>query len=192
MIVDGATQPVALLEGAVDYALGSLLLVTEDDLRRATPCARWDVEALLHHMNDSLQALCDAIGAGSVELTAAAPVATGAKLVEALRTNGCRLLAVCSGGELRATSVIGDAPIDVDTVAATGAIEIAVHGWDLASGCGVDRPVPERLAQALLCVAGTVATDDDRPHRFAQARSVGPSAASRLLGHLGRDASWRP
>jgi uncharacterized protein (TIGR03086 family) len=189
MIIGRAAGPVALLGRAVDYAFGSLLLVTATDLPRATPCTRWDVEALLQHMNDSLLALCEAIGAGTVDLTVAPPVGTAADLVETLRTNGCRLRKVCAIGEFPATSTIGDVALDMDTVAEAGAVEITVHGWDVARGCGVDRPIPEPLAQALLGVAGSVATDEDRPHRFAAPLSLGPSAALRLLGHLGRNGA---
>src|SRR5690349_23901912 len=46
-----------LLERAIGYTLGSLLLVTPAAMTRPTPCADWDLGALLRHMDDSLAAL---------------------------------------------------------------------------------------------------------------------------------------
>ncbi|MEV0622470.1 hypothetical protein AB0I81_54775 [Nonomuraea sp. NPDC050404] len=51
---------VALLERSIDYALGSLRIVTPAALCRATPCADWNLLRLLEHMNDSLQTLNEA------------------------------------------------------------------------------------------------------------------------------------
>lgn len=51
---------VALLERAIDYALGSLRVVTPATLCRPTPCADWNLQHLLDHLADSLQTLNDA------------------------------------------------------------------------------------------------------------------------------------
>ncbi|MEV0823984.1 hypothetical protein [Nonomuraea rubra] len=54
------TAGVALLERAIDYALGSLRVVTPAALCRPTPCAAWNLQRLLHHLGDSLQTLHEA------------------------------------------------------------------------------------------------------------------------------------
>ncbi|MFB4266008.1 hypothetical protein [Nonomuraea sp. GTA35] len=66
------TAGVALLERAIDYALGSLRIVTPAALCRPTPCAAWNLHQLLHHLDDSLQALHEA---------AAGHIRTGPELV---------------------------------------------------------------------------------------------------------------
>ena len=50
----------------------SLRLVTPEAMSNPTPCQRWDLRALLLHMNDSLLALHEAIAAEHVELEPAA------------------------------------------------------------------------------------------------------------------------
>jgi len=48
-----------LLAESARYALGSLTGARDEDLGRATPCAGWDLEHLLHHFADSLAALTE-------------------------------------------------------------------------------------------------------------------------------------
>ncbi|UBU15030.1 DinB family protein [Nonomuraea gerenzanensis] len=54
------TAGVALLERAIDYALGSLRIVSPAALCRPTPCAAWNLQQLLHHLGDSLDTLNEA------------------------------------------------------------------------------------------------------------------------------------
>jgi hypothetical protein len=46
-----------LLEIAIGYAVGSLSCVTPGSLSYPTPCAAWDLGALLEHVCDSLRGL---------------------------------------------------------------------------------------------------------------------------------------
>jgi uncharacterized protein (TIGR03086 family) len=78
--------------------------------------------------------------------------------------------------------------LDTTVLAAAGALEIAVHGWDVAQACGEDRPLPESLAATLLAVAPLVVRAEDRPGRFAAPYDVPPTATAseRLLAFVGR------
>lgn len=70
-----------------------------------------------------------------------------------------------------------------------GAVEVAVHGWDVAWACGRPRPIPEALAAELLALAPFFVTPFDRPVRFAvplQPAAVG-DPYEELLAFLGRD-----
>ena len=191
-----ATMPTSLvgglglLERATSYTLGSLLMVTPADLSNPTPCDDWDLRALLHHMNDSLAALHEAAETGYVDL---APLPAGSgfdDLVGSLRDRACQLLGEWSRGRDRAIG-IADLSLASGLVAATGAIDVAVHGWDVSAACGEPRPLPPRLAEDLLAVALVLVTDADRPQRFGYPLRV-PSDGSpsdRLLAWLGRDAT---
>lgn len=130
-------------------------------LGHATPCRGWDLRTLLVHLDDSLAALHEAADLGHVKLD--------------------------RPGEAGAVSVAGS-PLGSGIVAAAGALEVAVHGWDVARTCGGTRPLPPLLAQELLALAPLLVTDTDRATRFGQPVDIpaGASSSDRLLAHLGR------
>jgi uncharacterized protein (TIGR03086 family) len=185
----------ALLERAVGYTRGSLQLVATADPSAATPCPQWDLVALLEHMNDSLTVFTDAAEIGYVDLVPvrdarSARAATATLLVDRLRVRACALLAAWAhhpgGGEVQ----VADHGLRSDLLAAVGSLEIAVHGWDVARACGVDRPLPAALALELLDVVPLVVGPGDRPARFAEPVDVPLHArpSTRLLAALGRPA----
>jgi uncharacterized protein (TIGR03086 family) len=193
MTDERATAPltggVALLERAINYTLGSLRLVTPEALSRPTPCRLWDLRALLGHMNDSLRALFEAVDTGRIDLDvlldgtdpAVDPVVT-------LRTRACRLLGAWADVDDRGLISIAGSSLTRSIVTSAGAVEIAVHGWDVARACGRDRTIPAPLAEEMLELSPLFATDADRPARFAAPVVVPPLAApgDRLVAFLGR------
>ncbi|MFI7126719.1 maleylpyruvate isomerase N-terminal domain-containing protein [Nonomuraea sp. NPDC050153] len=285
---------VALLERAINYALGSLRVVTPAALCRPTPCADWNLQHLLDHMTDSLRTLnaaasghippaapqkpyfppptprppipptpapktlttpgsgggatsrssvresaasapggeeggaswCSGPGesattasgkAGSVSsrsgIREPAAFATGegdsaslrfsalgrpmqgggANPALLLRDRAAELLGVWAATVTRPGMVsIDDRRLTSPMVAAAGAIEIAVHGWDVARACGEHHPIPALMAEELLDLAHLFVTRADRPHRFAPPRPLPPhaSAQDHLLAYLGRDPNW--
>jgi uncharacterized protein (TIGR03086 family) len=160
-----------LLESAVGYALCGITPGASQLLSRPTPCAGWDLELLLGHVSDSIGVLHQAIATG----TADAPVApaghpgAGPDPVARLRGRACGLLGACAaagpGGRLVA---IGGRQLTASLVTVTAALEIAVHGWDIAVACGAGRPVPPGLATALLAIAPLVIGPADRAGLFAE------------------------
>lgn len=194
MTPESATAPltggVALLERAVSYTLGTLHHVARGDLARPTPCHAWDVRALLLHLDDSLAALREAIDDGEVDRV---PVAVASRPVDPIRRtrDGARGLLdvwVATGAE---TVSVGGCPLTTGVVSAAGALEVAVHGWDLAHACGLPRPLPEGLAEELLPLAPLLVGPADRPARFAPPLPPPATAAAgaRLLAFLGRRAA---
>lgn len=180
---------VTLLERAIAYTHGSLRLVTPAALSAPTPCHDWDLRALLAHMNDSLLAVHEAIVSGHVGLTVPDPdVDPSTDPVAALRSRACTLLGAVTAAEDDAAVTIADHALTRSVVTGAGALEIAVHGWDVAESCGGGHPIPSALADELLDLAPLLVTPDDRPTRFADALGVPPSAApsTRLLAFLGR------
>ncbi len=197
---------VALLERAISYTLGSLHIVTSPALSRRTPCAEWDLRGLLAHMNDSLVALQEAVDVGHVDVghvdaghgpghahgPGHGPV-TGhddpaADIVDALKGRACRLLGAWAGGGGDLVFV-GGCPVSTSIVTCVGAVEVAVHGWDVARACGRHRPIPVELAGELLRLCPAFVAGTDRPARFAPPVAVSPLATSsdRLVAFLGRD-----
>jgi uncharacterized protein (TIGR03086 family) len=183
---------VALLERAVGYTLGSLHLVTPAAMSRPTPCRGWDLRALLAHMEDALDALQEAVDLAAVDLegwegAAAAP--DGPDPAARLRDRACRLLGAWTRADGRRLVSVGGRPLPASVLTCAGALEVAVHGWDVAEACGVRRPLPPALAAELLVIAPLLVTGADRGVRFAAPVDL-PSSASpsdQLIAYLGRD-----
>lgn len=178
---------VELLERALGYTRSSLALVTPALMDAPTPCTGWDVEDLLAHMHDSLESLHEAGAVRRVGLTPA-PAASG-DLVEAIRARACDLLATWSAALSGQVVSVDGRQVTSSVLTSAGALEVTVHGWDLAVACGVRRPIPPALAADLMRIAPLLVTEADRPRRFAPALPVSERApaADRLLAHLGRD-----
>lgn len=177
-----------LLERAISYTLGSLHLVRDDLLGRHTPCRRWDLRTLLAHLNDSLAALQQALDAGSVPLRPSEQDGPDADPVRCARSRASGLLGACTSTDPPAAVWIAERPVSTRVVSGTGALELAVHGWDIAVACGTRRPIPPPLAEQVLRLCPMLVTDADRPERFAEPvaieRTGGPG--DRLIAFLGR------
>ncbi|MFG1702794.1 maleylpyruvate isomerase family mycothiol-dependent enzyme [Nonomuraea sp. M3C6] len=198
---------VALLERAIDYTLGSLRIVTPAALCRPTPCAAWNLQALLEHVNDSFQALNEA-ASGHIprQPTPRTPRlqlphprmpdrrTCGQNPALLLRDGATEVLGRWAGTITNDLISIDDRHLTSPMVAAVGAIEIAVHGWDVARSCGEHRPIPPLMAEELLDLAHLFITRDDRPDRFASPVTVPAYALAQdhLLAYLGRDPDWLP
>jgi uncharacterized protein (TIGR03086 family) len=180
----------ALLDAAVRYALAGAALVTPPLLSRPTPCPAWDLALLLDHLSDSVGVLHEALATGGVGVCAApGPLGRGPDMVARLRGQTARLLAACADvGPVGRLVAIGDRDLTRRMVALTGAIEIAVHGWDIAVACGAWRPVPRGLAAVLLPIAELLITPATRPGLFADpVRLPGPACpGDQLIAFLGR------
>ncbi|MFD4182843.1 TIGR03086 family metal-binding protein [Rhodococcus sp. NPDC058514] len=183
-------DPVALLERSIGYTLGSLQFVTEESMGRATPCRDWDLRQLLAHMNDALRTLQEAALDRHITLVSAVDgIDPDADPVAALCDRACRLLGSWARSGDPEGILIGGVSMAAGIVPAAGALEIAVHGWDVARACGQNRPIPPGLAEELLTCAALFVSDADRPSRFAAPVEVsaGAGAGERLLAFLGRD-----
>jgi len=185
------TAAPGLLEQAVSYALASVGQVTPRLLPLATPCEGWDLRTLLLHVSDSLGVLAEAMRVGHIALSPppAPEPAAEADPLPCLRRRARDLLGACAaaGAEDRLVA-IADRELTASMVTAAGAIEIAVHGWDISVACGTRRPVPPALAAALLPLAPLLIPRAARSGLFADPVPVpvpaGPS--DRLIAFLGR------
>jgi uncharacterized protein (TIGR03086 family) len=180
-------RSVALLERAIGYTRSALALVDDGLLAEPTPCEHWDLRSLLEHMDDALAAFTEAADLGTVDLRPLAGRPDADRLVESLRLRACSALGAWTHHYGDEPVRIGAASMDAGALAAIGALEIAVHGWDVAQACGADLPLPAALAESLLDVAADIVGDADRPVRFAPPRDTDSlDPGERLLAFLGR------
>jgi uncharacterized protein (TIGR03086 family) len=181
----GAT---ALLAGAISYMLGECNLLAPEEMSRPTPCARWDLNALLAHLAESMADLEAVIRTGQLAAEDPPRPPDCGDPLETLRDRAAELLCVCFGfcGDDQFVAV-GGLPLPAVLVACTGAVEVAVHGWDVSAARGRRRPIPPRLAAPMLGLCPLIVAG--REGLFAGPVEV-PAEASpgdRLVGFLGRD-----
>jgi uncharacterized protein (TIGR03086 family) len=183
-------SPLELLEVADDEFARRLRLVGPGDWQRPTPCAAWDVRALVNHVvgaNVRYQLLLEGAPTERVEATRAVDHlghdavasfdATAERVVARFREDGAservvhHLVGDRTGRELLSMRIL----------------DVAVHAWDLARALSVDEALDEEVVAFLL--AFTV----DRalaPRSFAPASADVPRGASpqdQLLHRLGRN-----
>jgi uncharacterized protein (TIGR03086 family) len=183
----GAT---ALLAGAISYALGACVQVAPGEMALPTPCADWDLAALLAHLAGSMADLETAIRTGHLDLDPGelpAPDHDGGDPVEALRDQAANLMFACYAHHGPGRFVlVGDLPLPAGIVACTGAVEIAVHGWDVSAARGRGVPIPPALAIRMLRLCPLLVAG--REGLFGAPVQV-PDQASpcdRLVAYLGR------
>ncbi len=194
-MTDPPSGATGLLAGAISYTLGVCALVGPGEMALPTPCADWNLGMLLAHLSDSMADLETAIRTGNLDLERPPDHAVGDP-VEILRDRAAELLCAAfsySGPEHFVA--VGGLPVPAGLVACTGAVEIAVHGWDVSAargrascggaGGGV-RPIPAGLATRMLRLGPLIVAG--REGLFAVPVDV-PAQASpgdRLVGYLGR------
>jgi uncharacterized protein (TIGR03083 family) len=83
---------------------------------------------------------------------------------------------------------VADQCITLAVLADAGALELAVHGWDLSRACGRREPIPAALATALLPVSALLVPRTGRYPLFGPPVTVPPEASpsDRLVAYLGR------
>lgn len=203
----GPQSDLRLLEDAAHYATGGLAALSAAELALPTPCIGWDLGLLLPHLGASVAALHEGLRTGRIALTQPSPrlvPATAPTIPEPERDPiaalsaqiadlPARCRAAAEAGQLHAVQV-ADQPLAHPTLLRAGALELTVHGWDIRRarhGPGTPPP-PAALATSLLRVVPELLPPAaDRGTLFAAPVSV-PSTAdpgTRLLAHLGRDAS---
>lgn len=182
-----ATAPVALLGQAIEFTCGALRAADRASPELPTPCRGWTLGDLLDHMADGMDAFTEASN-GLVAVTAAPR--TGIALLD-VRTKARALLLAWQQAPTEAVR-IADARLSSDVFLHAAALEVAVHGWDVAATLA-DRgqspaPIPEHLAEDLMPAAHLLLTSADRVGRFAPPVPVETDAPAgvRLLALLGR------
>ena len=171
------TTELTLVVRAAGYALEGLAEVTAADLGRPTPCGDWDLRTLLLHLADSADGLTGLAVTGEFALPRP-PRTEHADPAAVAQDRIHRLLAVLTGA----------AHPGVTAAARGGAIELALHGWDVARAVGSGRRMPPGLAALLLRTATSLIDDRTRRPAFGPPVPV-PAAADpedRLVAFLGR------
>jgi uncharacterized protein (TIGR03086 family) len=184
-------RPLELVERALGYARSVLVAVPGHLATEPTPCPGWDLGELLAHVEDGFGAFVDGSGGQVLPPREDDGPRDPAAVARRLLDLGCSVL----GGWLPAQHPdcrVGPAWVSSATVLEVAALEIALHGWDVAQVVAPRRALPPALASALLPLAYRHIRPGVRPGRFGPVlESAGRDPASVLLAYVGR-APARP
>jgi len=114
--------------------------------------------------------------------------------ITAARTAATLVLGAVAQADSGNIVFISGLPVPARVVACTGALEVALHGWDVTQADSARRPIPASLALDLREVAPALLADSERRGLFAAPVPVAPDAtpAERLLALAGRAPTRHP
>ncbi|MBW0104731.1 TIGR03086 family metal-binding protein [Pseudonocardia sp. KRD291] len=161
-----------------------------------TPCAQWDVRALVRHLLYWTPVLA-ATGRREVP----APPAPDESAVEvddgwpdALAASRAQLVAVWSDPSAWTGTVSMGGPDELPASMIGGMVlgELVLHGWDLARSAGLHPRWPDGVLDGALAAVGAMAEQGRGMGVFADAVPVPPDAPTldRVVALSGRDPGW--
>lgn len=164
--------------------------VGEDNLTVRTPCADWDLAALLAHMIGEHRGFATAMRDGTATADAYAPVA-----FEHVSWNSSveDLLSAFADADpdapVLAVALHPTQPLPPAVVIGAQLLDTAVHTWDVAAAFGRDYTPDPAIVERVLQIADQIPDDDQRNvpgASFAPAVTASGDPWSRTLALLGR------
>jgi uncharacterized protein (TIGR03086 family) len=189
--VTASRDPLELLVVADDEFARRLRLVGPDDWRRPTPCAEWDVRALVNHVvgaNVRYQLLLHGAPAERVEATRSVDHLGSDALASFVATADGVVACFSEDGALDRTAHHAAGERTGRELLAMRVLDAAVHAWDLARAIGSDETLDEEVVAFLLAYTADLDLGPGQ-RAFAPADAEVPPDASprdRLLSRLGR------
>lgn len=169
----------AAYDGSLEQLDRLIRATRADQLTLSTPCAEWDVGALLNHIISGVERFSVMASGGRPDFLAPEP-----DLADRAPTSYEEALA-----SLRAA--YRDHPENVDRTRGIHLIETAIHAWDLATATGQTDRLDPTIGLAALAVARQNLTPAARAGSTAFAAEVpvpaGAPPYDRLAGFLGRN-----
>jgi uncharacterized protein (TIGR03086 family) len=166
-----------------------LEVVQPEQLRASTPCASWDVRALINHFVGSARWAAAVIVGNEVEEEDFVAGDFRAHYDESMNA---ALTAFGSEGALEATVHLPFGEVTGADLMGIVTGDQFTHGWDLARAIGHRTDLDPDLAEALLVQARRMIPDESRgpdgvaPFGPVVRPSAGASPADRLAAFLGR------
>lgn len=182
------------LATALRSTLGVLRTVTRDDLGKPTPCAAWDVHALVNHFIGTARWWAPVATGDEPPSGAAEDFAAGDFVAAYEESTRIALEAFETPGTLERMVELPFGTFSGAVIAGFAASDQFVHGWDLARALGQETDLAPDLAVTLLDLAKAGAIDnlrgpeDDPEALFGPAREAPADAcaADRLAAYFGR------
>lgn len=180
-------DPIERIESATTFAAGKVKAVTPDDLSKPTPCAEFDVRALLNHVIVGMEMLRVAAEGGKPSLPDGEQFGSDpgavyderrASLLTALRGDGV----LDRNWEMPFGSMPGS------MMAGIAFMEHLAHAWDVAKATGQDTTLPEVLVKECAEAVAPMDAMLRMPGVCGPAVTVGDdaSAQDKFIAFMGR------
>jgi uncharacterized protein (TIGR03086 family) len=190
-------KPAELYSRTMEAAQRIVDGVPASSWKAPSPCSEWDVRDVVNHIiGENLWArelfqgktIAEVGGALEGDLTVGDPPAEYARSVEAVK-------AVLAAPEILERTVhlsFGDR--SGSFYATQLALDMLIHGWDIAKGTGQDARLDPELVRECLPIAEQITRDFRAGGWYGRELPVQPDAGpqARLLALFGRAASWEP
>jgi uncharacterized protein (TIGR03086 family) len=170
------------------------------DLDRPTPCAGWDVRALLAHMTVQHRGFAAAAAGQATDLSFWRPDPTEPDPVTRYAESADQVLAAFAPDEVLdrpflLPEVSTERPLPARMAIGFHLVDYVVHGWDVAAAVGARFDLPAAVLSATLPIARDV---PDGPNRQRPGASFAPGLPARpdtdamteILLRLGRSPAW--
>jgi uncharacterized protein (TIGR03086 family) len=190
-----------LLDADAAATRGSVEIVSRiapSDLSMPTPCAAWDLRALLAHMTVQHRGFAAVAAGRSVSWE---PIPSDDPVADYASAASEVIAAFAAPGVLERPFVLPEIPraphFPGRVAIGFHLVDYVVHGWDVARTLGLPYAPAEEVLAATLPLARAV---PDRDARVAAGAAFGPGlpvaagapALDEILLRLGRDPSWAP
>lgn len=188
-----STDPTEALQRAIDSTTTVLSAVGADRLGHATPCAGWDVRALVNHIVGGMHFFHAAM-TGQEASTSQAPDFSAGDFAADYETTAKQVVAdFQADGALQRMVTMPFGTMPGAAVLGLATMDTFQHGWDLARATGQSTDLDADLAEQLLAQSRAMIPDamrgpEDSPAPFGPVQEApeGATAADRLAAFLGR------
>lgn len=192
------SEHAALIAPAAAEFAGILRGIGEPSLTARTPCAEYDVRALLNHLlywGPWLEAAGRKAPPPEMATGEAEAGLVGADWPDVIEKQTARLVAVFGAPEAwQGMTAFGTAELPASVVGDMVLGEFVFHGWDLAMATGRSVDVAPEAAEAVFASAAAMGDQARAMKVYGEEVVVAEDATTfeRALGATGRNPAWTP
>ncbi|WP_340685368.1 TIGR03086 family metal-binding protein [Amycolatopsis coloradensis] len=192
------SEHAALIAPAAAEFAGILRRIGESDLSARTPCAEYDVRALLNHLlywGPWLEAAGRKAPPPEVSSGEAEADLVGDGWLDGIEKQTVRLVDVFGAPEAwRGQTTFGGNPMPASMAGYMVLDEFVFHGWDLARATGAEFTVLPEVADAVYAIALEIGDQARAMKVYGEEVTVADDATAfeRALGATGRNPGWTP
>ena len=192
------SEHTALIAPAAEEFAAILRGIGASDLSARTPCAEYDVRALLNHLlywGPWLEAAGRKTAPPEVSTGEAEADLVGGEWLADIEKQTARLVDVFGASEAwQGQTTFGGNPMPASMAGYMVLDEFVFHGWDLARATGAEFAVLPEVADAVYAIALEIGDQARAMKVYGEEVAVADDATpfERALGASGRDPGWTP